>query len=92
MKVFFSPQYNPNEKIKYEFENEIIKVTYNGITDIFDFSTMPDGKATDIETVLQFNPIISAERKEGVLYVKLLNFIDDDATEEEKFPQWQVIE
>lgn len=92
MKVFFSPQYNPIEKIKYEFENEKIKVTYNGITDIFDFSAMPDGKATDIETVLPFNPIISAERKKGVLYVKLIHFIGPDATENERFPDWQVIE
>lgn len=92
MKVLFSPQYNPIEKIKYEFEDEIIKVTYNGITDIFDFSAMPDGEVTNIDTILPVNPIISAKRENGVLWIELLNFIGKNATEEEMFPQWKVIE
>lgn len=60
--------------------------------DFFDFSTLPDGELSDVETILPVNPIISAKREDGVLWVELLNFIDLEATEEEKFPQWQVIE
>lgn len=90
MKVLFSPQLN-SEKIKYTFEGEKITAIYNEEIDVFDFSGLPDGRAENIETTLPINPVVSAERKNGVLYVKLLNFIDENATEEERFPSWQVI-
>ena len=60
--------------------------------DTFDFSDLPDGVLEDVKTTLSINPIISAKKENGELYVKLLNFIDTDATEEERFPEWQVIE
>ena len=91
MKVLFSPQVN-DEIIEYNFEREKITAIYKGESDTFDFSSFPDGKAENIETSLPVNPIVSAERIDGVLHVKLINFIGEDATEEEKFPTWQVIE
>lgn len=64
--------------------------------DTFDFSGFSDGMLDDvenaIETSLPINPIESAEKKNGELYVKLVNFIAEDATEEEKFPTWKVID
>lgn len=94
MQVLLSPQrpVNSEDKINYEFGNDIVTATYKGVTDTFDFSGMPDGRAENIDTTLEVNPIISAERKDGVLYVKLKNYISEGATNEEKFPDWQVIE
>lgn len=94
MKLLLSPQrpVNGEDKINYEFGNDIVTATYKGVTDTFDFSGMPDGRAENINTTLEVNPIISAERKDGVLYVKLVNYIGEGATDEEKFPDWQVIE
>lgn len=94
MRILLSPQVpiNEGDKINYEFESDKIIATFKGVTDTFDFSGMPDGRAENIETTLELNPIISAERKDGVLYVELLNYTGKDATEEERFPDWQVIE
>lgn len=90
MKIKFSPQ-RSDDKINYIFEGEKIIVTIEGETDAFDFSIMPDGKMVDVETKLPLNPIASAERVNGELYVKLINFISSDATEEEKYPRWQEV-
>lgn len=90
MKIFLSPQVS-DRKINYQFEGENIIATIDNITDTFDFSTMPDGIMDEVETALDVNPIVSAKRVEGELYVELLNFIDDNATEEEKFPEWQEV-
>lgn len=91
MNVLFSPQRSEKE-IKYSFNGEVITAYFNSEQDVFDFSQVPEGKLKAVETTLPINPIVSAERKEGVLYVELLNFIGEDATEEERFPKWQVIE
>lgn len=92
MKISFSPL-RADYKIQYTFENETIAVTINGITDTFDFSTFPDGQADtkEIDTILPINPIFCAERKNGTLYIILRNFIDEKATYEERFPQWQEV-
>lgn len=95
MNVLFSPQVS-DEKINYTFSRDIITVEYKGEVDTFDFSYFPDGKmerydaygADMIQTVLEINPIISAEKKEGVLYVELINMIGADAKHEERFPEW----
>lgn len=91
MKILFSPQVN-DLVINYEFGKDVITATLNGVTDTFDFGEMPDGKIDnpfeDIETTLDVNVIISAERVGGELKVELLNFIGFDAAEEERFPEW----
>lgn len=95
MKVFLSPHVS-GERIRYSFMRETITVRYRGEMDTFDFTDMPDGELTLydnegndlIETSLEINPILSAKRVDGVLYVELLNFIGVDATEEECFPEW----
>lgn len=91
VRVFFSPC-RSDEKMEYQFAGEVVTVTYAGKTDTFDFSSMPDGIVTDIDTTLPVNPIIEAKRENGELFIKLLNFISKDAPDEEKFPEWQVIE
>jgi hypothetical protein len=88
MKILFSPQLNPNVKLQYKFSGEVITVTYGSMIDSFDFSDMPVGILDGVETILPVNPIIQAERKDDGLYVTLLNYIDEDASDEEKFPSW----
>lgn len=92
MKILLSPQ-RSNKNIEYSFEKDKITARYNNKIDTFDFSDMPNGRleADKIKTKLDINPIISAERKEGVLYVELINFIGADATEEERFPSWKEV-
>jgi len=89
MKVYLSPQVNNGEKFNYNFNGEVVFVEYKGITDTFDFATFPEGAQFEgVETTLEVNPIINVRRENGVLFVTLLNFINSDATEQEKFPEW----
>lgn len=76
--------------LTFAFEGETVTATLGSESDIFDFSGFPDGRTDSsmVETILAHNPIISAERVDGILSVELLNFISEDATEEEKFPEW----
>jgi len=90
MKILYSPQRN-DEVMDYSFIGEKIIVVYKGQTDTFDFTTMPDGKLESCETTLEINPIISGERINGELQIKLLYWYGINATEEEKFPTWKVI-
>ena len=93
MKVLMSPQVRfDGKKIKYEFDKDIVKASFDGKEDIFDFSDMPDGVVElpmrDVETTLDINPIMSVRKEVGVLYIELMNCIDTNATEEERFPEW----
>lgn len=97
MKIFLSPQVNDNERILYSFKGDEVIVTIGGITDTFDFTGVPDGVLTlndlntgesIIKTSLVANPILSAEKKDGILYLELLNWIGADASQEEEFPEW----
>lgn len=99
MKIYLSPQtpLNPADRIEYEFEEDIIKVTLSdGTSDVFDFTKFPDGELqledengnSLIDTELTFNVIISAKRVNGELSVELVNYIGADAPEHERFPEW----
>lgn len=83
--------------VEYSFDGEIITATFNGVTDIFDFTDMPNDVeipisntkgGLDIDTILPFIPIIYAKRTNDILQVEILKYIGPDATEEEKFPDW----
>lgn len=77
------------QKIFYTFEKDKVIAELDGKVDTFDFNGMPDGKADSIESdTLGFSPIISAERVDNILHLVLLNFIDSNATDREKFPEW----
>lgn len=99
MKIYLSPQtpLNSDDRIKYEFEEDVIKVTLpDGTSDVFDFTKFPDGELqlegengnSLIDTELTFNVIISARRVNGELSVELVNYIGTDAPEHERFPEW----
>lgn len=89
MQIFLSPQVS-EKNIKYTFHKDVIVAEYDGEKDTFDFSGFPDGvlDPATVATVLDINPVLSAKRENGILYVELLNFISGDATEEERFPEW----
>lgn len=94
MRIYKSPQVGADEKrFEFEFSGEVIVATFDGIEDTFDFTEFPDGEVdySMIETVLEYNPILKATKVDGILSVELLNFISEDATEEEKFPEWEEI-
>ena len=91
MRIYKSPQVGTDEKrFEFEFSGEMIIATFDSVSDTFDFTGLPDGEAdySMIETVLKYNPILKATKVDSILSVELLNFISEDATEEEKFPQW----
>lgn len=87
MKLLYRPQID-TENLTYKFYEDKIEATFKGEIDIFDFTDMPNGVAIDIETILEFNPILVAERIEGVLHIELINLISEDATQIEKYPVW----
>lgn len=91
MKVLFISQVNDFDSLSYRFEGEKIIATLNGVTDVIDFTGMPDGVATSVTSTLKYNPVKEARRENGELYVKLLNFISKDAPDEEKFPEWREV-
>jgi len=100
MKILFSPQVplNISDKIQYMFQESSFEVSLpDGTTDVFDFSDFPNGKLDLFDeetgeelivTELSLNPLQSAKKEDGILYVELLNYIGVDATEEERFPDW----
>lgn len=91
MRVMKSPQVRFDDvRFTFVFEGETVSATLNGVTDTFDFTGLPDGEidSSMVETILEYNPIIRAKREAGVLSVEIMNFIPEDATEEEKFPEW----
>lgn len=90
MEIKYSPVFG-RRKIEYEFREDIIIATVDGETDTFDFSMFPNGKLEDITTTLSINPIGNVERVDGVLRVEILSFINEEATDEERFPDWQVV-
>lgn len=90
MKVLYSPV-RSDKTINYSFAGEIITVDMEEGRDTFDFTAMPDGVAQEITTTLPFNPILRAERKDGILSVELIKYIGPDATELERFPDWMEV-
>ena len=91
MRIYKSPQVRADEKrFGFEFSGEMIVATFDGVSDTFDFTGLPDGEVdySMIETILEYNPILKATKVDGILSVELLNFIPEDSTEAEKFPEW----
>ena len=90
MRVLYSPV-RSDKFIGYSFTGETVTCDMEEGRDTFDFSNMPDGIAENITTILPFNPIIRAERKDGVLSVELIKYIKEDADEAERFPEWMEV-
>lgn len=101
MKRLFSPV-RSDDKIKYENTGDKITVKHTVVSpdgkettyaDVFDFTNFPDGEAQVNKFVhsLPSNPFVSVKRVAGVLELVVINYHGANATEEEKFPEWEVI-
>lgn len=94
MFVKYSPQVNALNVINYDFNGKTITVTYNGVTDTFDFTNMPVGTLDifTVETELEFCPITYAEIKDdGELYVELVKLYAYGTLDDEYFTTWQEV-
>ena len=91
MKVKLTPQYNPNQVIKYTFGADSFVAEIGGITDTFDFSKVNELNPRQIKTSLPVNPVVHVERMSGVLQLTLINYINEEATETERFPQFMEV-
>lgn len=90
MRILLSP-IRGDKSLHYNFSGEVITALLGDQADTFDFTGMPDGVLESIENTLPINPIIHAERVDGVLSVTLMNFIGADASEKDKFPEWMEV-
>lgn len=102
MKILYSPQVKLNNNtIEYSFNGDIITCNINGITDIFDFTDVEEGKLLLydeegnplFETILPVMPIIEARKdSNGELWVKLLIWISEDEQDESiLYPDWREV-
>lgn len=93
MRVKYSP-IRSDDTITHEFENDVVTITIGNETDIFDFTSFADGEAvvSEFETTLPLNPFVSVKRENGELFIEVINYISANATYEERFPKWQVID
>lgn len=92
VKILYSPVVGleGQEQLIYTIEDEVLTVSYGLETDEFDFTDLPEGSldCSDVDSTLSVQPIRSARKENGILYLELLHFISEDATDEEKFPEW----
>ena len=91
MKVYKSPQVRMDGKrIAYAFSESKISATFDGVTDVFDFKAVRSAvEVNTIRTTLAINPIEKVEY-DGTLKITITNFIGPDASEEERYPHYNV--
>ena len=91
MLIKLTPQYNPEHEIKYTFGQDLFVAEMDGVTDTFDFSRVSELDPKQIKTILPFNPVVQVDRINGELRLTLINYIDETATETEKFPEYMEV-
>ena len=75
----------------YSFIGEKITVTFEGVTDVFDFTAVRSAvKVSTIRTSLEINPIEKVEY-DGTLKITITNFIGPDASEDERYPHFEEV-
>lgn len=78
IRVIETPQ-RADMKINYVVDGDIINVTIDGITEEFDFTGLPEGRAEKIEPdELKVNPIVEAEKIGDEITIKLIRFYGED--------------
>ena len=91
MLIKLTPQYNPEHEIKYTFGQDLFVAEMDGVTDTFDFSKVSELDPRQIKTILPLNPVVQVDRLNGELRLTLINYIDETATETEKFPEYMEV-
>lgn len=93
MKFKYVPQRNDINQTEI-FEGEVITITQDSLSEVFDFTDFPEGaELTDIETILPINPIVSAKRIDGTLYIGILKPHGNLLEEGVEYPntEWQEV-
>jgi len=88
MRITYSPQ-RSDRSITYTFDGDRITATLDGETDVFDFSSLPDGEAASIESVLDPCPVLAARRVNGELHVTLLRTIGPRPSDPAQLEAWK---
>ena len=93
MKIYKSPQVRlDGKRIIYSGNGDKLTVKIEGVSDTFDFTNVVGAlNIFAMKTNLPFNPIQKVERKNGVVEIIATNYIDQTATEEERFPRFQEV-
>ena len=91
MKVKLTPQYNPNQVIKYTFGADSFVAEMDGISDTLNFIGVSELSPRQIKTTLPINPVVQIDRVNGELQLTLINYINDEATETERFPEYMEV-
>lgn len=91
MRIKYSPQ-RSDLPLSYQFSGDIITATMDGKSDVFDFSSLPPGRAAIIDSTLDPCPVLAAERTaDGELRVTLRTHHGPNAPESERFPAEEVV-
>ena len=93
MRIYKSPQVRMDDKrIDYSAKGDKLIVTIEGVSDTFDFTNVVGVlNMASVRTTLIFNPIQKVERKNGNIEVTTINYIGQNATDEERFPHFQEV-
>ena len=93
MRIYKSPQVRLDDKrIDYSAKGDKLTVTIEGVSDTFDFTNVVGVlNMVSVRTTLNFNPIQKVERKNGNIEVTTINYIGQNATDEERFPHFQEV-
>jgi len=93
MRIYKSPQVRLDDKrIDYSTKGDKLIVTIEGVSDTFDFTNVVGVlNMVSVRTTLSFNPIQKVERKNGNIEVTTINYIGQNATDEERFPHFQEV-
>ena len=93
MRIYKSPQVRMDDKrIDYSAKGDKLTVTIEGVSDTFDFTNVAGVlNMIGVRTTLPFNPLQKVERKNGTVEVTAINYIGQNATDEERFPHFQEV-
>lgn len=84
------------DRMTYEFEGDRITATLGDITEVYDFTGLPEGRPVvdlnTVETALPAYPIIDALKDSEGLKIQLLHYVGVDATEESTNYGWMTAE
>lgn len=84
------------DRIEYNFEGEKITATLGDISEVYDFTGLPEGRLEfspeEVETSFPAYPLISAEKDSKGLNIELLHYVGADATEESTTYEWMTVE
>ena len=81
-----------DKRIDYSAKGDKLTVTIEGVSDTFDFTNVAGVlNMIGVRTTLPFNPLQKVERKNGTVEVTAINYIGQNATDEERFPHFQEV-